>query len=114
MLVLKICILCFSVLELFSWLIEMTEDAAEIYDGSRIVWGTRFEPHAPEPLRTDSHRNHHNPENRKPTTRLEVQKDDIQAVVPISKVSIFLCFVVAAVGISLTQYCQIASLNGLH
>lgn len=69
-------------LELFTWLVEVTEDAAELYEGARLVWSARFEPHQEEGAEPENHRT----EGRKPTTRLDIQKDDIQAVVPISKV----------------------------
>lgn len=86
--------------ELFSWLVEVIEGAEDLYEGAKMVWATRFEPHAPESHRSEFHRMHSggnggsgggggsssSPETRKPTTKLEVQKDDIQAVVPISKV----------------------------
>ncbi|KAL1489325.1 hypothetical protein ABEB36_014243 [Hypothenemus hampei] len=70
------------VIELFTWLLEVSEDGAEIYDGARIVWTARFEPHQDEGLDLEVHRGG---EGRKSTTRFEIQKDDIQAVVPISK-----------------------------
>lgn len=73
----------FSVIELFTWLIEVTEDAAELYEGARVVWSVKLEPHQDDGESPESHR----VEGRKSTTRLDVQKDDIQAVVPISKVS---------------------------
>lgn len=61
-------------IELFTWLAEISEDAAE-YDGAKIVWSVKFEPHQEDT------------EGRKNFTKLDVEKDDIQAVVPISKVS---------------------------
>nr|CAH7758294.1 unnamed protein product [Callosobruchus chinensis] len=67
--------------ELFTWLIEITEDAIESYDGSKIVWTVRFEPHQDDSDTVDVHKT----EGRKSTTWFEIQKDDIQAVVPISK-----------------------------
>lgn len=73
---------CFRVLELFTWLVEVSEDAAELYEGARLVWSARFEPHQEE-----GEPENHRTEGRKPTTRLDIQKDDIQAVVPISKVN---------------------------
>ncbi|CAH1154164.1 unnamed protein product [Phaedon cochleariae] len=69
-----------EVQELFTWLIEITEDAIENYDGSRIVWTARYEPHQDE-SEVESHRS----EGRKSISRFDIQKDDIQAVVPISK-----------------------------
>ncbi|KAJ8975395.1 hypothetical protein NQ317_008610 [Molorchus minor] len=68
-------------MELFTWLIEITEDATEVYDGARIVWSARFEPHQEEIDIAEVHK----VEGRKSTSRFEIQKDDIQAVVPISK-----------------------------
>lgn len=76
-------------MELFTWLIEVGEDDSESYEGARIVWSARFEPHQDE---TDGSGEIHRTEGRKSTTRFDVQKDDIQAVVPISKVSDASCF----------------------
>ncbi|KAK4874990.1 hypothetical protein RN001_011412 [Aquatica leii] len=70
-----------EVVELFTWLIEVTEDAAELYEGARVVWSMKLEPHQEEGESPESHRS----DGRKSTSRLDVQKDDIQAVVPISK-----------------------------
>ncbi|KAK4876646.1 hypothetical protein RN001_009152 [Aquatica leii] len=71
-----------EVVELFTWLIEVTEDAAELYEGARVVWSMKLEPHQEEGESPESHRS----DGRKSTSRLDVQKDDIQAVVPISKI----------------------------
>ncbi|KAF5272875.1 hypothetical protein FQA39_LY18780 [Lamprigera yunnana] len=70
-----------EVVELFTWLIEVTEDAAELYEGARLVWSMKLEPHQEDGEPPESHRS----DSRKSTTRLDIQKDDIQAVVPISK-----------------------------
>lgn len=70
-------------MELFTWLLEVTEDAAEPYEDVRVVWSARFEPAQDESVPSESHREN----TRKATSRLDIQKDDIQAVVPISKVS---------------------------
>ncbi|XP_025833785.1 transmembrane protein 132E isoform X2 [Agrilus planipennis] len=70
-----------EVIELFTLLVEISEDAAEGYDGAKVVWSTRVEPSAEESDIPDSHR----ADGRKTTTKFEIQKDDIQAVVPISK-----------------------------
>ncbi|XP_048519028.1 transmembrane protein 132E-like [Dendroctonus ponderosae] len=67
--------------ELFTWLLEVTED--EIYEGARIVWTARFEPAQLEEQLF--HSSAQRSDSRKFTTRFEIQKDDIQAVVPISK-----------------------------
>lgn len=70
--------------ELFSWLIEVGEEDPGAYEGARIVWTAKFEPHQDDSENIEIHRT----EGRKSTTRFDVQKDDIQAVVPISKVSV--------------------------
>lgn len=76
-----------SVLELFTWLVEISEEPEE---EARIVWSARYEPHSEEPA---SQHNGANVEHRqggtKTTTKWDIQKDDIQAVVPISKVSVY-------------------------
>lgn len=78
----------YRVTELFTWMLEITEDATEQYDGARIVWSARFEPHQEDSETLETHRG----EGKKTTTRFDIQKDDIQAVVPISKVSLKLSF----------------------
>uniref|UniRef100_A0A1Y1MMI2 Transmembrane protein 132E n=1 Tax=Photinus pyralis TaxID=7054 RepID=A0A1Y1MMI2_PHOPY len=70
-----------EVQELFTWLIEVTEDAAELYEGARVVWSMKLEPNQEEGEMPESHR----ADGKKSTSRLDIQKDDIQAVVPISK-----------------------------
>ncbi|XP_050310274.1 transmembrane protein 132E [Anthonomus grandis grandis] len=67
-----------GVSELFTCLLEVAEE--EIIDAARIVWNARFEPH-PDDSDQDTHRE----EGRKSITKFDIQKDDIQAVVPISK-----------------------------
>lgn len=69
-------------MEIFTWLLEITKDAAEPYEDAKITWSARFEPQED----TDDGENQRT-ESKKATTRLDIQKDDIQAVVPISKVS---------------------------
>ncbi|KRT83248.1 hypothetical protein AMK59_4705, partial [Oryctes borbonicus] len=75
--------------ELFTWLVEISEDAPEPYEDAKVVWTAKFEPPQDEASGTgvivggaiESHKS----EGRKSTTKLDIQKDDIQAVVPISK-----------------------------
>lgn len=68
-------------MELFTWLIEISEDAIENYDKSKIVWSARYEPYREQESDDEVLR-----EGRRLISRFEIQKDDIQAVVPISKV----------------------------
>lgn len=74
-------------MEIFTWLLEITEEAAEPYEDAKIAWSARFEPQE-DTENGDNQRT----ESKKATTRLDIQKDDIQAVVPISKVSIIIIF----------------------
>ncbi|XP_068082143.1 transmembrane protein 132E [Anabrus simplex] len=84
--------------EVFTWLLEVAEDSSDLWDGGRIVWNVRYvlegaEQPARSSGRSHSHHGAHRPmrdglveeTRRKVTGRLEIQKDDIQAVLPISK-----------------------------
>lgn len=81
--------------EVFSWLVEVVEDSADLWDEGRLVWSVRYVLEGSERIRQ-----HHSPRVQKDsphrtvddtrtkiTARFEIQKDDIQAVLPISKVS---------------------------
>jgi len=112
-----------SVEEVFNWLLEV-EESSEPWEGGRIVWGiryvlegdTRFHGHT-TPAHGSSHfalqqrrarllkeggATHDDDERRKLTARFDTQKDDIHAVLPISKVGnlIFytLCYVLGSGG----------------
>ncbi|XP_017768079.1 PREDICTED: transmembrane protein 132D isoform X2 [Nicrophorus vespilloides] len=77
-----------EVFELFTWLVEITEDAAEPYEDAKIVWSARYEPHQDESAGGGAAGGTNEPHRMggtKSATRLDIQKDDIQAVVPISK-----------------------------
>lgn len=73
--------------EILTWLLEVVEDGEDLWDGGRVVWSAQYytqgKPH--------HHHHHHRAvveeTNKKITARLEIQKDDIQSVLPISKVS---------------------------
>lgn len=79
-------------------LLEASEEGVEgNWDGGRIVWSVRYAFDNGSQLngmdqqrlqqRQMQHHHHHHAERRKLQVRLEIQKDDIQAVLPISKVS---------------------------
>lgn len=97
---------------MFSWLLEVVEDSSDLWDGGRIVWSVRYVLEGPENgasfvrgganiRQLHGGRSHHvgngrsrplrdgilEENRRKLTARLEIQKDDIQSVLPISKVS---------------------------
>ncbi|XP_068980778.1 transmembrane protein 132E isoform X3 [Bombus flavifrons] len=82
--------------EILTMLLEASEEGVEgNWDGGRIVWSVRYAFDNGSQLngmdqqrlqqRQMQHHHHHHAERRKLQVRLEIQKDDIQAVLPISK-----------------------------
>lgn len=75
------------IVEVFSWLLEVANDTKEHWDGARIVWSVSYVHDGPKAkdmsvetiLPHEEHR-------KKLVAKLEIQKDDIQSVLPISKV----------------------------
>lgn len=88
---------CFrSAEEIMTMLLEASEEGMESnWDGGHIVWFVRYALEGEQDNSSLANANqmgqqnhhHHHMEKRKLQTRLEIQKDDIQAVLPISKVS---------------------------
>lgn len=75
--------------EVFSWLLEVANDTKEHWDGARIVWSVSYVHDGPKAkeLSTSSEVIQPHEESRKKLiAKLEIQKDDIQSVLPISKV----------------------------
>lgn len=84
-------------------LLEASEDSIDgSWDGGKIVWSVRYEFQGEDEKGSQltavdqlqqrmqhqlQHHHHHHAEKRKLQVRLEIQKDDIQAVLPISKVT---------------------------
>lgn len=84
-------------------LLEASEEGiGGSWDGGKIVWSVRYELQDEEEKGSQltdvdqlqqrmqhqlQHHHHHHVDKRKLQVRLEIQKDDIQAVLPISKVS---------------------------
>ena len=84
----------YRVVEVFSWLLEVANDTKEHWDGGRIVWSVSYVSDGPRmTMKEDGSvqevRNHQPEEimRKKLIAKLDIQKDDIQAVLPISKVS---------------------------
>uniref|UniRef100_A0A6B2E6C3 Putative conserved secreted protein n=1 Tax=Phlebotomus kandelakii TaxID=1109342 RepID=A0A6B2E6C3_9DIPT len=77
-----------KIVEVFSWLLEVANDTKEHWDGGRIVWSVSYVHDGPK-LRDSSVENMGSVPGeelrRKLVAKLEIQKDDIQAVLPISK-----------------------------
>lgn len=83
----------FSVLEVFSWLLEVSNDTKEYWDGGRIIWSVSYVNDGPK-LKTDFTTESSSQTStvfqeegrKKIVAKLEILKDDIQAVLPIAKV----------------------------
>ncbi|XP_030381669.1 transmembrane protein 132E [Scaptodrosophila lebanonensis] len=74
-----------EVFEVFSWLLEVAEDTNDIVDGGKIVWSVTQVYDAPkdkdsaELIATDDTK-------KRLIAKLEINKDDIQAVLPMAKI----------------------------
>lgn len=75
--------------EIFTWLLEVADDTKDLIEGGKIVWSVTYIYDAPKDALVDF-----TPEDNKKRviTKLEVNKDDIQAVLPMAKVSDYCCF----------------------
>ncbi|XP_054271015.1 transmembrane protein 132E [Macrosteles quadrilineatus] len=71
--------------EVLCWLLEVVEDSAELWDEGRIVWSVRYVLEGQERRGHHTRGPHKDDERKKITAKIEIQKDDIQAVLPISK-----------------------------
>ncbi|XP_075156682.1 transmembrane protein 132C dtn isoform X3 [Haematobia irritans] len=68
--------------EIFTWLLEVAEDSKELIDGGKIVWSATYVYDNPRDTSIEVP-----PDDNKKRiiAKLEVNKDDIQAVLPMSK-----------------------------
>lgn len=79
------------IVEVFSWLLEVANDTKEHWDGARIVWTVSYVHDGPKTKDISAEALHPHEEHRKKlVAKLEIQKDDIQSVLPISKVGFVL------------------------
>lgn len=77
------------IVEVFSWLFEVANDTKEHWDGARVVWSVSYDSNVPKSKDISSEVIQPHDEHRKKlVAKLEIQKDDIQSVLPISKVRI--------------------------
>ncbi|XP_053692033.1 transmembrane protein 132E [Sabethes cyaneus] len=76
-----------KVLEVFSWLLEVANDTKDHWDGGRIVWSVSYVHDGPKikELSAETSIAPHEEGKKKIVAKLEIQKDDIQAVLPIAK-----------------------------
>ncbi|XP_055623186.1 transmembrane protein 132C isoform X2 [Toxorhynchites rutilus septentrionalis] len=75
------------VMEVFSWLLEVANDTKDHWDGGRIVWSVSYVHDGPivKHLSAEVSTAPHEEGRKKIVAKLDIQKDDIQAVLPISK-----------------------------
>lgn len=75
-------------MEVFSWLLEVANDTKDHHDGGRIVWSVSYVHDGPKvkELSAEASGAPHEEGRKKIVAKLEIQKDDIQAVLPIAKV----------------------------
>lgn len=75
------------VTEIFSWLLEVANDTKEHHDSGRIIWSVSYVHDGPKlrdmPAEDGTDQNEH---RKRLIAKVEIQKDDIQAVLPIAKV----------------------------
>ncbi|XP_055585542.1 transmembrane protein 132E, partial [Uranotaenia lowii] len=73
--------------EVFSWLLEVANDTKDHWDGGRIVWSVSYVHDGPKikELSAEASNSPHEESRKKIVAKLEIQKDDIQAVLPIAK-----------------------------
>lgn len=73
----------YSVNEIFTWLLEVADDTKDLVEGGKIVWSVSYIYDSPKDSLVDI-----SPEESKKRTitKLEVNKDDVQAVLPMAKV----------------------------
>jgi transmembrane protein 132 len=74
------------IIEVFSWLLEVANDTKEHWDGGRIVWSVSYVHDGPK-MKQPAASIEHDEHRRKLVAKVEIQKDEIQKVLPISKVS---------------------------
>lgn len=69
--------------EIFTWLLEVADDSKELSDGGKIVWSVTYIYDNPRESSLEL-----TPDDNKKRiiAKLEVNKDDIQAVLPMAKV----------------------------
>lgn len=72
---------------MFSWLLEVANDTKEHWDGARIVWSVSYVSDGPKTKDISTETLPHEETRKKLIAKLEIQKDDIQSVLPISKVN---------------------------
>ena len=73
----------FRVNEIFTWLLEVADDTKDLTEGVKIVWSVIY---TYDNLKDVSIELPHEDNKKRIIAKLEVNKDDIQAVLPMAKV----------------------------
>lgn len=81
---------CSSV-EVYSWLLELGDGVVDVLDGGRIVWYVSYVYKSDKSKNQISASTVADESKKRLTTKLEVNKDDIQAVLPMAKVIKLFC-----------------------
>ncbi|XP_055390024.1 transmembrane protein 132E [Condylostylus longicornis] len=76
-----------KITEIFSWLLEVANDTKENWDGGKIIWSVSYSYDGPKLKDASLESTGATPEEvrKKLIAKLEINKDDIQAVLPIAK-----------------------------
>ena len=74
-------------LELFNWLYAIDEPESELYEGGLLVWHVKYQ-HLDQNMLEEDINMANLTKNSRIRHRLDIKKDDVQIVLPISKVKI--------------------------
>ncbi|XP_036319877.1 transmembrane protein 132C isoform X1 [Rhagoletis pomonella] len=74
-----------SSLEIFSWLLELGDSAADILDGGKVVWYVSYVYKSEKSKNLIPSSTVGDESKKRLSTKLEINKDDIQAVLPMAK-----------------------------
>ena len=73
--------------EIFNWLYVIESNESELWEGGKLVWHVKYQHLDPASLAEDLANTNYS-KNARLRHRLDVKKDDVQTVLPISKVMI--------------------------
>ena len=79
----------FSPHEIFNWLFVIDSNESDLWEGGKLVWHVKYQHVESEHLEEDLAASNYS-KNARLRHRLDVKKDDVQTVLPISKVEIAL------------------------
>ena len=80
-------LICFRPHEIFNWLYVIDSNESELWEGGKLVWHVKYQHEESDELEEDLAASNYS-KNARLRHRLDVKKDDVQTVLPISKVKI--------------------------